>query len=138
MKRIMKNTNNDIYYHLVWCTKFMRPVLEGDVVSRLTELLHEKANEMEGNILWQEVRPTTVQIKCSFPPQLSPHQIVVGFKYHSAHFLRTEFPWLNSRLSNLWTRSYFIGTLGEVRNERIEQFLLEQEFTNRPKRGKVI
>jgi putative transposase len=47
-------------------------------------------------------------------------------KGYTAHVLRREFPHLNSRLPNLWTRSYYVGTAGSVSANVIERYMEEQ------------
>jgi putative transposase len=48
-------------------------------------------------------------------------------KGYTAHELRREFPHLNSRLPSLWTRSYYVGTAGNVSSETIKRYIDEQK-----------
>ena len=43
-----------IYYHFVWCTKYRRPVLVGEVAAYLREL-HEEIAKKRGIILREQV-----------------------------------------------------------------------------------
>ena len=41
--------------------------------------------------------------------------------------LRTEFPWLKSRLPIIWTNSYFVSTVGGAPMEVIKQYIENQK-----------
>jgi len=117
----------NINYHFVWIPKYRRKVLVGAVATRLDELLREKAAEMGGDVLNITIQPDHVHLFCSFPPTLAPYQIMHRLKGYTAHVLRREFPELNSRLPNLWTRSYFVGTAGHVSAATIQRYIDEQK-----------
>jgi putative transposase len=48
-------------------------------------------------------------------------------KGYTAFMLRKEFPHLKSRLPNMWTRSYFVGTAGTVTAATIQKYIDEQK-----------
>ena len=50
-------TVHNIGYHFVWCPKYRRKVLVGDVGKRLRELLFKKAGEIGVTIDTLEVMP---------------------------------------------------------------------------------
>ena len=116
-----------IHYHFVWIPKYRRKVLVGEIAARLSELLHQKTKELDGEILNLTVQPDHVHLFGSFPPTLAPYQIMYRLKSYTAHELRKEFPELNSRLPNLWTRTYYVGTAGQVSAETIQGYLDEQK-----------
>jgi putative transposase len=117
----------DINYHLVWCPKFRRPVLAGDVGKRLTALIPLEVERLGGQVLDLAVQPDHVHLFASFPPTLSVAQIMHRLKGATAHQLREEFPELKSRLPSLWTRSYYVGTAGFVSAETIRRYIDEQK-----------
>jgi len=51
----------NIGYHLIWCPKYRRKVLVGEVAERLKELLFQKAQEIGVEIVQMEVMPDHVQ-----------------------------------------------------------------------------
>lgn len=113
-------------YYFVWIPKFRRPVLIGRIAKRLAELLRERTKELGGEILDLTIQPDQVHLSCSFPPTIAPYQIMYRLKGFTAHKLRKEFPELNSRLPNLWTRSYYIGTVGHVSTKTIRRYIEEE------------
>ncbi|MCJ7445608.1 MAG: IS200/IS605 family transposase, partial [Methanotrichaceae archaeon] len=57
------HSNTTIYnigYHLIWCPKYGRKVLVGDVEARLKQLLTEKANEIGVSIEEMKILPDHV------------------------------------------------------------------------------
>lgn len=116
-----------INYHLVWCPKFRRPVLKGEVGKRLAELIPPIVEENGGEVLDLSVMPDHVHLFVSFPPTIAINQIVFRVKGSTSHQLRKEFPELNSRLPSLWTRSYYAGTAGHVSAETIQRYIERQK-----------
>ncbi len=124
-KRTHHATYN-INYHLVWCPKYRRSVLTGDVGKRLAELIPLYAAELDGEVLELVVMPDHVHLFASFPPTLSIAQIMYKLKGATSHQLREEFPHLNSQLPSLWTRSYYIATAGHVSAAMIKRYIDDQ------------
>jgi putative transposase len=59
-------------YHLIWCPKYRRKVLVGDVEERLKELLQEKAERLGLRIEQAEIMPDHVHLFVKAPPTLPP------------------------------------------------------------------
>ena len=124
-----KRTRHAVYninYHLVWCPKYRRSVLTGNVGVRLAQLLREYVQQLDGEVLELVVMPDHVHLFASFPPTMAIDQIMHKLKGASSHQLREEFPHLKSRLPSLWTRSYYIGTAGHVSAAIIKRYIDEQ------------
>lgn len=117
----------NINYHLIWCPKFRRPILDSKIDWRLKELLTEKANELEITIEEMEVMPDHVHLFISSKPTYAPHYIVQQFKGYSSRTLRKEFPKLKSKLPSLWTRSYYCESIGHISEETIRKYVKEQK-----------
>lgn len=122
-----RHSTYNINYHFVWCPKCRRTVPGKDVARRLNGLIHEKVAELKGEVLDLTVQPDHVHLFCSFPPTIAPYQIMYRLKGYTARVLRDEFPWLKSRLPNMWTRSYYVGTAGHVSAETIKRYIKEQK-----------
>lgn len=100
MKHLAHNISSvvNINYHIVWCPKFRRPVLEGCVGERLKELLPQIAQEMGCEIQTIEAMPDHVHIFLRGTPVVPVHLIVKSLKGRSSRLLRAEFPQLRSRV----------------------------------------
>lgn len=117
----------NIGYHLIWCPKYRRKVLVGQIETKLKELLTEKANELGVTIETMEVMPDHVHLFVKSNPVLSPHYIVQQFKRYSSFKLREEFPKLKSRLPTLWTRSYYCESIGHISEETVRKYIEDQK-----------
>lgn len=127
MSKQTRHATYNINYHLVWCPKYRRPVLAGNVGVRLAELLPEYVQELDGEVLDLVVMSDHVHLFASFPPTLAISQIMYRLKGSTSHQLRKEFPHLKSRLPSLWTRSYYVGTAGHVSAATIKRYIDEQK-----------
>ena len=114
-------------YHLVWCPKYRRSVLEGSIADRLRVLVQEIAVENDWTMLDIAVQPDHVHLFVRCRPTDTPHLIVRAFKGRTSRVLRTEFPVLRRRLPTLWTRSYFAATAGNVSAATIQRYIAAQK-----------
>lgn len=127
MSKQTRHAVYDIRYHLVWCPKYRRPVLEGEVGKRLLEILPAYVAKLGGEVIELVVQPDYIHLFASFPPTIAISQIVYRLKGATSHQLRKEFPKLKSRLPSLWTRSYYVGTAGNVSAETIARYIEAQK-----------
>ena len=114
-------------YHVVWCPKYRRGVLTGDVEMRLKELIREAVANKGAWLIEMETMPDRVQLLVEVDPQLGIHRLVKAVKGHTSRLLRKEFPSLRSRLPTLWTNSYFVATVGGASLEVVKQYVAEQK-----------
>ena len=110
-------------YHLVWCPKYRRPVLVGDVAARLRELIAQKADELHMTVHALEVMPDHVHLFVEDDPTFAPASVAAQFKGFTSHALREEFPQLRSRLPTLWSRSYFVASVGYVTEKAVKRYI---------------
>lgn len=113
-------------YHLVWCPKYRRPVLVSGVAERLKALLAEKAAEIGATLHALEVMPDHVHLFVESDPTRAPAHLAAQFKGFTSHVLRREFPHLRSRLPTLWSRSYFIASVGHVSEATVRRYIETQ------------
>ena len=124
-----KSNHNIVYsckYHVVWCPKYRRKVLVGDVAVRLGEICGAVADELGFDIIAMEVMPDHVHMLVEVDPQLGVHKAVKRMKGRSSHDLRSEFPQLRSRIPTLWTNSYFVSTVGGVPLAAVKKYIENQ------------
>ena len=120
-------TVHNVGYHLIWCPKYRRPILVGDVENRLKELLLEKSAEIGIRIETMEIMPDHVHLFIKTPPTASPHWVVQQLKGYSSRILRQENKSVKSRLPTLWTRSYYIESVGHISEKTIKKYIEEQK-----------
>ena len=125
-----KSSGSCVYnlgYHLIWCPKYRRKVLQGDVATRLRALLIEKAREIGVEIETMEIMPDHVHLFVKAGPTHAPHFIVGQLKGRTSRILRQEFKSLTTRLPTLWTRSYYIESVGHVSETTIRRYIEDQK-----------
>jgi len=114
-------------YHIVFCPKYRRPVLEDGLSERLKECILEKQTEYGYTVLDMEVMPEHVHLLLSVDPRVGVNAVVGKIKGYTAHTLRKEFPWLKRRRPSLWTRSKFISSVGAVTLQVVQQYIATQK-----------
>ena len=116
----------NIGYHLIWCPKYRRKVLVGNVEARLKELLYAKAQEIGTQISQMEVMPDHLHLFVKSTPINSPHYIVQQLKGYTSRTLRQEFKNL-LKLPSLWTRSYYCESVGHISEATVKKYIEEQK-----------
>ena len=125
----VRSNNNVVYrcaYHVVWCPKYRRQVIEEAVDARLKQIIHEVCAERECNLIELETMPDHVHLLVECDPQYGIHRLVKQIKGRSSRLLRDEFPSLRSRLPTLWTNSYFVATVGGAPLDVVKQYVADQ------------
>ncbi|MFI6798624.1 IS200/IS605 family transposase [Streptosporangium canum] len=114
-------------FHVVWCPKYRRRVLDGRIEARLKELIHEVIEEKGAWPVEVDVMPDHVHLLVEVDPQLGIHKLVKAIKGRSSRILRQEFPSLRSKLPTLWTNSYFVATVGGAPLDAVKRYVENQK-----------
>lgn len=114
-----------INYHIIWCPKYRKKILVGEVKKCFEDIIHEIAIENNWTIIALEIMPDHLHLFVSATPDVTPYRVVKVFKGRSSRLLRDKFPELH-KLPTLWTRSYFISTAGNVSNDTIQKYIKMQ------------
>ena len=128
-KHQYRTTGKTIYscqYHIIWCTKYRRKVLDTQIQGRLKQLIREKQDEYGYHIRETETQPDHVHLLIEVPTMYSIDKIVGKIKGYTAKVLRAEYPSLKSRLPSLWTRSKFVSSCGGVTLRVIKDYIESQ------------
>lgn len=99
----------------------------GDVAEYTREVLKEILRELECEPLALEVMPDHVHVFALCPPRHSPAYIVNYLKGKSARRILQRFPELKTRSARgkLWSRSYFVATVGNVTADIVKRYVEE-------------
>lgn len=114
----------NINYHLVWIPKYRRKVLVGAIKADLEISIKEIAEKLEVQVVSLDVQPDHIHLFVSAPPRYSPANLINAFKGASSHRLRNKYPYLKS-LPSMWTKTYYVGTAGNVSAEVIKRYIEE-------------
>lgn len=120
-------SKSELKYHIVWCTKYRRKVLTTKIQGSLKQHIEDVCTKNKFTILALEVMEDHVHIFIQSTPKISVHRIVSQIKSYTAFKLREEFVELKSRLPCMWTRSYYVGTVGHVAEETIKNYIINQK-----------
>ena len=120
----------NINYHIVWCVKYRKKVLNDDISNRLYILLYQTAEKKGFKVVECKVGEND-HIHCfvSAPPKLSVTQIVKYLKGISGNIILKEFPELRNELwkGEFWNGSYFCETIGSTSQENIKNYIERQQ-----------
>ncbi len=125
-----KSNHNVVYsckYHVVWCPKYRRNVLNDFVQKELRAIIEEVCQLRRSEILAMELMPDHVHLLVEVDPQYGIHKLIKEIKGKSSRILRQSFPHLRSRLPTLWTNSYFVSTVGGAPLSVIKQYVENQK-----------
>ena len=127
MKNYRKTSHSvyDIKYHLVWITKYRKPVLYSDVATRTRDLIREICKSMEVDIIKGHISKDHVHILVSVPPYVSVSKLMQRVKGKTSRKLLNEFKCLSKQFwgRHLWARGYFAASSGNVTDDVIAQYI---------------
>ena len=114
-------------YHFVWCPKYRRKILTGKIKQRLEQLIRQKAEQLDCEIITLAIAEDHTHLFIRTEPIISPNKLIGQIKGFSSKILRDEFPELKRKLPTLWTRSYFVSTHGHISDKMIQKYIDEQK-----------
>jgi putative transposase len=131
--RKLSHSIYDIKYHIVWITKYRKPILKKDIGERLRELLRQICTSLDVQIIRGHVSKDHVHIMVSVPPYISVSKLVQSMKGRTSRKLMDEYKSLKRAFwgQHLWARGYFVASSGNVTDEIIMKYIEEQEKMER-------
>lgn len=102
----------DLKVHLVWITKYRKPVLFGNVATRFRDLTREICKSLDVEIMKGHISKDHVHIFVSIPPYLSVSDLVKRVKGKTSRKLLSEYRKLSKQFwgRHLWARGYFAAS----------------------------
>ena len=116
-------------YHIVWCTKYRRPVLEGAVRDVCIDLIMSAASDQGASVDAIEVMPDHVRVLVSASPQVNIPNLIKVMKGNSARSVLLHNPSVKKSLwgGHLWNPSYCVVTVSDRTEEMIRSYIENQE-----------
>ncbi len=127
--KVNKTVAYSCIYCVVWCSKYRRKVIVGEVEKRLKELMNEVASQLNVEIFEIKTMPDSIQLLLQVNPQFGIHKTIKRLKGISSRILRSEFKQLTTKLPTLWTNNYFVSTVGNIPHSTIEEYIENQEIS---------
>ena len=119
-----------IQYHIVWCVKYRHKVLNGQVETRLLEILGQIASDNGFQIVEIHTEKDHIHLLVNCSPQHYIPNMMKALKGVSARLLMKEFgDSLKKKLwgGHLWNPSYFVATVSEHTEEQIRTYIKNQK-----------
>ena len=120
------STIYDINYHIVFCPKYRKNVLTEKIRDDLKLIFQTITSSNLWKIIEMEIMEDHVHLFISAHPKFSPTDIVKKLKGISARqiFLKhLEFKKKEYWGGHLWSKGYFIGTVGNVTKDAIRKYI---------------
>ena len=116
----------NVAYHIVFSPKYRYNLVRYRAAERLKTLFLQAASHLGIIIQAMEVMPDHVHLFIIARPTISIPQIVQYLKGYSSYFMRKEFTYLR-RYPSLWTRSYFVETVGHILEKTVVNYIQNQK-----------
>lgn len=125
----LKHKKFKIRYHIIFSTKYRRRCLTGirdEILSYMKE-----AETKDFHIEIQEIDKDHIHLLVYATPNIAPYQIVHRLKQQSTYLAWKNHHnymsyWYWSGKHYLWTRGYFISTIGEVSEKTLKHYIENQ------------
>jgi putative transposase len=121
-----RTTVYNVSYHIIWCVKYRRKILTDNIDKRLKELIIEKSKDIDIQIEKMETDKDHIHLFIKASPTKAIHWIVQQLKGYTSRILRQEISEVRTRLPSLWTRSYYVETIGHISEQTIKKYIQEQ------------
>ena len=106
-------------YHVCWCTKYRRRILNPGVSEYLRKILAKIVRSMAGVSIEElgidEQMKDHLHLVMVIPPKYSASDVVARLKAESASQMRKKFLWLEKvywKENIVWSPGFFISTIG--------------------------
>ena len=118
----------DLKYHIVWITKYRKPILRGAIGKRVRELIRQTCASLDVYIVKGHVAKDHVHLLVSVPPNLSVSELVQRLKGRSSRKMLQEYDELRREFwgRHLWARGYFAASTGNVTDEIVAEYIEKQ------------
>jgi len=127
--RKSSHTVYDCKYHLVWTTKYRKPILTGRIGTRTRDLIREICDTYNVQIIRGHISKDHIHLFLSIPPQISISKMAQYLKGKTARKVLQDSPKLNKRFwgKHFWSRGYFATTSGAITDEMIMEYIENQD-----------
>ena len=123
----------DLKYHIVWITKYRKPVLTREIGTRVRDLVRMICASLDVEIVKGNVSRDHVHLLVSVPPTMSVSKLVQRVKGLTSRRLLQENRGLNKMFwgRHLWGRGYFVASVGNVSEQMIAAYIENQQEMER-------
>lgn len=121
----------ELQYHLVVVTKYRKEIINDNIKKELTDIaINIFENSYNGKVVEVNTDKDHIHILFSLGPQVQLSKAINSFKTVSSRLVRkNNANYLNTfyRKPCFWSRSYYIGSIGNVNKETIKNYIQNQD-----------
>ena len=120
-----------LQYHIVWVTKYRKPIFIGDIEIEVKNYLLETLKSLDMTLLAMELMPDHIHLLVDCKPQLRLSDAIKILKGNTARWLFLKHPEIKPQLwdGHLWNPSYFVATVSDRTLEQVQTYI-ENQKTN--------
>jgi putative transposase len=127
-----KTAQSSVYrlnYHFAWSTKLKLNMITQRLSLTLRSFIKNICQKEGYELLSLEIFPNNVQMIVGLPPKESPSTAIKKIKGITARKILLQEPELKHRLllGSFWNNNYFVGTVGRVSEESIDEYIAGQK-----------
>lgn len=118
-----------LQYHIVWVTKYRKPIFIGDIESEIKGYLFETLKSLDMVPIAMEIMPDHIHLLVDCKPQLRLSDAIKILKGNTARWLFLNHPEIKKQLwgGHLWNPSYFVVTVSDRSYEQVKQYINSQK-----------
>jgi putative transposase len=120
-----KHVTYKIAYHFVWCPKYRKQVLVGEVARFVESEIRRLCQENNWKLGALDVQEDHVHVFLSALPSIAPSLIANTLKGITARQVFKRYPTVKKQLwgGSFWSRSYYVGTVGDMTEETVTKYI---------------
>jgi len=129
----VRNSSHNVYkteYHLVFCTKFRRKILNPGFTKYVETIIGEVIDMMERvGLIEINAQVDHIHMVLIIPPKYAVAKVAEIIKSRTAKKMRNKFNWLDKvywGTRSLWSVGYFVSTVG-INEKIIRQYVKFQQ-----------
>lgn len=118
-----------LQYHLVFCTKYRKNLLNEKISNALKEQIDRIAEKKDIEVLNKETAGDHIHILFRAKPTTNLSKTINSIKGATSRTLRKDFPELKEKADSLWSPAYFLASTGEVTLGQLKEYVEGQNET---------
>ncbi|MGA9380226.1 MAG: IS200/IS605 family transposase [Phormidium sp.] len=116
--------------HVVLVVKYRRRAINGEILTRLEQILKQTLNKWESELLEFNGESDHVHLLIDYKPDIPLSTLIGNLKTVSSRLIRKEYPWLAQKYfynkPYFWTGSYFVASCGGATVEQLKKYVEQQ------------
>ncbi len=121
-------TKYDLRYHFVWCPRYRKRILNGELAQRIKGMIHFAAQINEWDIFELAIQQDHIHLYLGAGPKWSPSEIMKTIKGGTSNKIRELFPDLDEVYwrATFWADGFFVQSIGSVTDKMISDYVKKQ------------